>query len=672
MSTLLSRIRKNAAALLTLVSSVVMLGAFFLTQPWSLPNFGAGSFPGGTGGTGGGAIQLPPNFTPPANFQLPPNFTPPANFQLPPNFTPPAGFPSIGATPGAAATQAVENTGGFKAPAPANATPQAPISPGAGGSSPTAGAGTGGGFPGGAGGFPGGAPGGFFTIIIGILSNPLVLLVPIGALIALIMALWRLNRKNALRLTAYLTVAAGVAALIYYVLFFVQGNKPNAVGFWIAGLGAIALIVQYPLARRTFPPRVKYAKLEGIPARRLNLNLGQNFAIAIDALMANKLRSGLTMLGVVIGVMSVVSLLSVGRGAQASITEQISGTGLNIVTITSRSTGSSRNLTVKDADAIEKQVTNYTAVLPQYGETLRVRSDDENILTNVTGVTPPFAKATNLKIDYGRFISQSDYDNGSRIAILGKKAASDLYGGRDPIGKEVRLGGQRFEVVGVLAQQDSGFGQDPNSTIYVPLSTAYRALFNVKAPGSSDNVVSSVRVAVDDTNNVASVKSQIELLLRERHKLKTSDENDFNILDQQSLLNTASTITGILTVLLGAIASVSLLVGGIGIMNISLVSVTERTKEIGLRKAIGARKSRILMQFLIETIMLSTLGGIIGVLCGVGIALLVNASGLLSARVTADSILLGLGFSIIVGVFFGVYPATRAAALQPIEALRYE
>jgi putative ABC transport system permease protein len=319
-----------------------------------------------------------------------------------------------------------------------------------------------------------------------------------------------------------------------------------------------------------------------------------------------------------------------------------------------------------------KQLTNFTAILPQYGETLRVRSDDDNILTSVTGVTSQYAKASNLKVEYGRFLTDQDYDSAAKVAVIGQDAATDLFGGRDPIGKTIRVNGVRFEVIGVMGKQDSGFGGNANATIYVPLTSAYRTLFNVKAPGTSDNVISSLRVAVDDLNNVSGVKTEIERILRDRHKLKTADENDFNILDQQTLLSTANTITGILTVLLGAIASVSLLVGGIGIMNISLVSVTERTKEIGLRKAIGARKNRILMQFLIETIFLSTLGGVIGVVLGVGIALLVNASGLLTARITLDSILLGLGFSMIVGVFFGVYPASRAAALQPIEALRYE
>jgi putative ABC transport system permease protein len=684
---MLTRIRKHPAPWLTLACSLVMLAVFFLTQPWSLPNFGAGGFPGGAGGQGGtGTGTGTGNFQPPAGMQIPANFTPPAGMQLPPGAQ--ATIQAMQASgnfqlpPGAQATiQAMQASGNFQPPAGAgNATPGTGGTGGSGGgfqppastpSAPTAGTGSGtgganaGGFPGGAGGFPGGAPGGgFFTIVIGVLSNPLVLLVPFAGLLALVMTLWRFARPGAARITSYITIFAGIAALVYYVSFVIGRGTPVNNGFWVAGVAAIGLIGQYPLARRTFPPRTKYVKLSGIPQKRtgFNLNLGQNFAIAFDALMANKLRSALTMLGIIIGVMSVVALLSVGRGAQAAITEQISGTGLNLLTISSRSTGSNRNLTYEDAEALARQLTNVSAVLPQYGETLRVRSDDENILTSVTGVTDQYATANNIEVEYGRFLN----------AVIGKDAATDLFGGRDPIGKTIRVNGVRFEVIGVLGQQDSGFGGNANSTIYVPLTSAYRSLFNVKAPGSTDNIVSSLRVAVNDLDGVNQVKSEIERILRERHKLKVDEENDFNILDQQSLLNTANTITGILTVLLGAIASVSLLVGGIGIMNISLVSVTERTKEIGLRKAVGARKNRILMQFLIETIFLSTLGGVIGVILGVLTALLVNASGLLTARITADSILLGLGFSMIVGVFFGVYPATRAASLQPIEALRYE
>ncbi|HEX2618517.1 MAG TPA: FtsX-like permease family protein, partial [Phototrophicaceae bacterium] len=266
---------------------------------------------------------------------------------------------------------------------------------------------------------------------------------------------------------------------------------------------------------------------------------------------------------------------------------------------------------------------------------------------------------------------QSEYLTKSRVVVLGKAAADDLFGGLNPVERDVRIDGTRFKVVGVLGEQDGGFGNDPNRQVYVPLTTAYRNLFNVKT-NSGENRVSSIVIDVENGDVVDQVKADVEALLRKEHKLKTDEDNDFSIVDQQQLLSIASSITGILTVLLGAIASISLLVGGIGIMNIMLVSVTERTKEIGLRKAIGARRAHILQQFLIETVFLSLLGGFIGVLLGVGIAALVDTSGLLTTTVTWDSIALGLGFSAIIGIFFGVYPANQAAALQPIEALRYE
>jgi putative ABC transport system permease protein len=516
--------------------------------------------------------------------------------------------------------------------------------------------------------------------ILSLISNPLGALVVLGGMVATVSsaaALWLAYRR---RFLAQAAMVAGVAGVLYFVSFFAQGNPPPAqVGFWLAVVASVGLVAQ-GLSLRSLPVTTPAApatptSVAPRPARikpTSGLDLGQNLEVAIDALAANKMRSALTMLGVVIGVMSVVALLSIGRGAQASITDQISGTGLNLLTVLPRTTGSSRNLTFDDAQALLEVLTGVNAVMPQYGETLRVRSDNDNILTSVQGVIASYAEFSNLTVDAGRFLTEQDIINATRVVVLGKKAANDLFGSIDPLGKTVRINGVRFTVVGVLGQQDSGFGADPNMTIFTPLETAYRNLFSAKATGSNSNLVSSIRISVTDLDDVTAVKAQAEYELRKRHRIDPGDDNDFNLQDQQSLLNTANQITSVLTILLGAIASVSLLVGGIGIMNISLVSVTERTKEIGLRKALGARKARILGQFLIETMLLSTLGGLIGVLLGVGTALLVNATGLINAVITWDAILLGLGFSILVGVFFGVYPAQRAAALQPIEALRYE
>jgi putative ABC transport system permease protein len=333
----------------------------------------------------------------------------------------------------------------------------------------------------------------------------------------------------------------------------------------------------------------------------------------------------------------------------------------------------SETLTYNDAEAISEGIDGLTAVLPQYSGNLQVRSDLDSYNASVLGATADYARVRNIEVSEGRYFTSAEYNNNARVAVLGSEAANELFAGLNPIGRNIRIDGKRFEVVGLLEQQDSsGFGNNPNLQVQVPLTTAYRILFDARATASTQNTVSSIVVAAENVDDVNTIIDDITQLLRERHRLDADEEDDFSILDQQQLLDAATTITSILTVLLGAIASVSLLVGGIGIMNIMLVSVTERTKEIGLRKAIGARRSHILQQFLIETIFLSLLGGLLGVLLGVGIALLVNGSGLLNATITLDSIALGLGFSAIVGIFFGVYPANQAASLEPIEALRYE
>jgi putative ABC transport system permease protein len=419
--------------------------------------------------------------------------------------------------------------------------------------------------------------------------------------------------------------------------------------------------------------------------KRSGLSLSQNLSVAIDALMANKMRSALTMLGIVIGVAAVVSMLAVGRGASASVTDQITATGLDLLTISpgaSNDTGgppgagggnsNARTLTYNDALAIENSIDGIYAVLPQYNQSMDVRSDAERIQTTVRGVTEDYADVRNIEIEIGSYFTETAYNTNGRVAVLGQRASEDLFGGLNPIGRDIRIDGVRFEVIGVLEEQDGGFGSDPNLEIHIPLTTGYRQLFDARRAGSSDDLVTSIVIGVNNTDDIPAITEAMTALLRREHRLAIDEDDDFSILNQQSLLDTASQITGIFTVLLGAIAGVSLLVGGIGIMNIMLVSVTERTKEIGLRKALGARRGHISQQFFIETIFLSVLGGILGVLTGIGIAQIVNASGVLAAVITWDSIALGLGFSAIVGIFFGVYPANRAAALEPIEALRYE
>jgi putative ABC transport system permease protein len=495
--------------------------------------------------------------------------------------------------------------------------------------------------------------------------------VPVGALIAGFAAalmLWKprfaptlnsLVRIGGLIVGAYFVYAFAILNSFVRVVALPEYFAP---GFWIALAATLGLVLREMFS----PPSATDRELRGASSVSLGLNIG----VAFDALRANKLRSALTMLGIVIGVMSVVSLLSVGRGAQSAITEQINNIGTNLVTVLPAS--GTTTLTVDDAEAIANSISGLTYVVPTFQATVQIKTDTGSVQGRVIAATPDYLPTNNLTVEFGRFYEALDYQGAARVAIIGTLVADELFGGLNPVGRTIRVNGQRLDVIGVMQERDGGFGFDPNLQIYVPLTTAYRSLFEARAVASTRQTVSNISVSVTEADQVTRVLDDLERLLRRRHNLRLDDENDFTLFDQQQLLDAASTITGVLTVLLGAIAGVSLLVGGIGIMNISLVSVTERTREIGLRKALGARRTHIQQQFLIETVVLSTIGGLIGVLAGVGLAELVNASGILAASVTWDSIALGLGFSVLVGVFFGVYPARRAARLQPIEALRYE
>ena len=446
-------------------------------------------------------------------------------------------------------------------------------------------------------------------------------------------------------------------------------------GFWIALVASLGLIVQIVFKRPVPTSALKGTTLVERPTqRRGGVSLGQNIAVAFDALLANKLRSILTMLGIVIGVMSVVALLSVGQGATAGITSQIEGIGTNLITVSPMRVfgGQSSTLTLADADAIRSSISGLVGVAPQNGTGVTVSANDNSYDAQAIGTSPDYAALRNIELDLGRFFNQSEYDAKERVVVLGSDVATQLFSNLDPLGSEVRVDNRTYTVVGVLAEQATAFGGSANEQVYVPLTTGYRYLFSGRSVVGNNYLVSSITLSAENADQVDQIVSEVEDLLRTRHKLTADEENDFVVSNQQQLLETLSGVSGTLTVMLGAIASVSLLVGGIGIMNITLVSVTERTKEIGLRKALGARRIQILQQFLIETVVLSTMGGIIGVLAGAGIAVLVNNSGLITAVIAPESILLGLGFSVAVGLFFGIYPANRAASLQPIEALRYE
>jgi len=408
----------------------------------------------------------------------------------------------------------------------------------------------------------------------------------------------------------------------------------------------------------------------------------ENFKIAIRALRANKMRSMLTMLGIVIGVATVVALLSIGKGATASITSSIQGNGSNLLTVSPgkqqsmHSAGQSQQasyLYYSDYQLLQRTlVDNVAAIAPSYQSSYLVKYGDESFSVGVTGVTQDYQDTRSYTMAEGRFVSDGDNKSESLVAVLGSQTAEDLFGGLTAIGKTISIKSVKFEVVGVLEAKGSSGFISSDDVILIPLETGYNKLFGSTATYNDKKIVNSISVSVATTDAMDTISAQISFLLRRSHKLTSSDELDFNVLSQADLLNTLTTVTQTLTIFLGAIAGISLLVGGIGIMNIMLVSVTERTKEIGLREAVGATKNQILTQFLIETMTLSVLGGIIGILLGVGLALVFKATGMISSVITADSIILAFTFALAIGVFFGLYPAYRAANLHPMVALRYE
>ena len=408
----------------------------------------------------------------------------------------------------------------------------------------------------------------------------------------------------------------------------------------------------------------------------------ENFKIALRALRANKMRSVLTILGIVIGVATVVALLSIGNGATASITDSIQSGGSNLLTISpgrqqTAMPGMGQSQTASylyysDYELLERTLTGeITSIVPLYQSSYTVKFGDESFTSPISGVMEDHAQARSFTVMDGRFITDGDSKSLSRVAVLGSTVADDLFGNLSPIGQTVSINGVKFEVVGLLESEGSSIGS-PDDIIYVPLETGYAKLFGDTANHNGKKTVNSILVSVASSDNMDAVSAQAEYILRRAHELKPTEEADFNVMSQSDTLETLNTVTQTLTIFLGAIAGISLLVGGIGIMNIMLVSVTERTKEIGLRKAVGATKNQILTQFLIETVTLSLLGGLVGILLGIGIALAFSVTGLINSVITMDSILLAFFFALAIGIFFGIYPALRAASLHPMVALRYE
>jgi putative ABC transport system permease protein len=405
---------------------------------------------------------------------------------------------------------------------------------------------------------------------------------------------------------------------------------------------------------------------------------------ALESLNANKMRSILTVLGIVIGVAAVIAMLGIGRGAQASITSSIESMGTNLIYVTPGSTsqggvqsaaGSAGTLTLDDADSLA-ELSNVSAVASVTNSFVQIVYSSANTRTRLMGVTPGYEDVGSLTLEDGEFISESEQNARSLVVVLGNQVAQDLFGSTaGVVGQKVRLNGQPYKVIGVLAAKGGTGFMNQDDQVFIPLSTAlYRLVGGARFRGSS--VISQITLKAADAKVVEQVVKDATLLMRERHET-VEGADDFSITSQQDTLDAATQVSDTLTVFLGGIAGISLLVGGIGIMNIMLTTVTERTHEIGLRKAVGAKRRDILLQFLVESMVLSLLGGIIGVALGWGASQLMGqvqilGNSAITPVVGVDSILLATFFSMAVGLFFGIYPATRAARLQPVEALRYE
>jgi len=409
------------------------------------------------------------------------------------------------------------------------------------------------------------------------------------------------------------------------------------------------------------------------------MNIRKHFQEALESLTRNMLRTGLTLLGIIIGVAAVVSMLAIGKGAQSSITNSIQSIGTNLIFVSSDSSvKNAQAITLKDAEAIKNTITEdspYIAVAPSVQVSKTVIYGGESITSTINGVTIDYPTVRNETLSQGLFFTQEQYDQSSSVAVVGADVVTELFSDETiVVGKKIRIGDDLYTIIGVLTSKGGSALGSSDNQILVPLTTAMTRMVTRTRTKGEVNLIS---ISARSADSVEAVTAVITSIIKSRHDITSDGDNDFTVFTQESFTEAASSIASVLTLFLGGIAAISLLVGGIGIMNIMLVSVIERTREIGLRKALGARDRDILTQFLIESLIIGLMGGLLGVVCGWGITVIIKtlaASGSTSLNpvITLDVVFLATMFSVLVGLIFGLYPANRASKLEPVEALRSE
>ncbi len=401
---------------------------------------------------------------------------------------------------------------------------------------------------------------------------------------------------------------------------------------------------------------------------------------AWTSVAAHKLRSFLTILGVVIGISAVIILMSIGKGTESRMLSNFTSLGTNLVFVQPGSTssagvrtgfGSATTLTLEDAEAIASDIANVDAVAPYSQTGMQVIAGSQNMNVRVTGVTPEYQQVYNITVSEGDFFSQYEYDRNSKVALIGPTIASTLFGEDDPVGQTIRLGNNIFAIIGLLQSTGTSMVNSTDQAILVPLSTL-QGIISKAITTTGQHTISSIALQASSKDDISQIKADITVLLENRHQIALGTEDDFSVSSMDDLLSTITASMNSYTLLLGAIAGISLLVGGIGVMNIMLVSVMERRREIGIRKALGAKERDIWGQFLVDSALLTLAGGIIGVGIGWGGSYILNYLGTMSTLVTSDIVILAVAVSIGIGLFFGFYPAWQGSRLDPIQALRSE